>query len=247
MCRMSHLCSVVPFSLSGVDDAGRRQWLDGPPNTLLDALAQAELTSSTLDTVTAGQSSHTQLNYWSWMFTLTHLYSQTLSQSETEQRRKRRRTLMLRWTKSVWSRDQTTMTRRSTHWRICVLNSPRKLMTNNNLNVSGTLRSQRTSWEKRWQIPWRTCSSWMTWAQTRQKTLIRQMEWVLKTLHKSKHRWRIQEQAALQDPRGWFPLSQDSMNISPRAQASRRQITRLKPTHDCWDSELEHLSTSNLT
>ncbi|KAM7380007.1 hypothetical protein PAMP_003336 [Pampus punctatissimus] len=37
----------------GEEAAGRRQWVDGPPNTLLNALAQAELTSSTLDSVTA--------------------------------------------------------------------------------------------------------------------------------------------------------------------------------------------------
>ncbi|XP_028446174.1 serine/threonine-protein kinase Nek5-like [Perca flavescens] len=36
----------------GVEVAGHRQWVDGPPNTLLNALAQAELTSSTLDSET---------------------------------------------------------------------------------------------------------------------------------------------------------------------------------------------------
>uniref|UniRef100_UPI0037E7B9C2 serine/threonine-protein kinase Nek5-like n=1 Tax=Semicossyphus pulcher TaxID=241346 RepID=UPI0037E7B9C2 len=37
----------------GEEAAGRRQWVDGPPNTLLIALAEAELTSSTLDSETA--------------------------------------------------------------------------------------------------------------------------------------------------------------------------------------------------
>lgn len=34
---------------SGEEAAGRRQWVAGPPNTLLNALAQAELTTSTVD------------------------------------------------------------------------------------------------------------------------------------------------------------------------------------------------------
>ncbi|XP_040004454.1 serine/threonine-protein kinase Nek5-like isoform X2 [Xiphias gladius] len=37
----------------GEEAAGRRQWVDGPPNSLLSALAQAELTWSTLDPATA--------------------------------------------------------------------------------------------------------------------------------------------------------------------------------------------------
>ncbi|XP_061578856.1 serine/threonine-protein kinase Nek5-like [Cololabis saira] len=36
---------------TGEDVVCRRNWVDGPPNSLLDALAQAELTSSTLDSV----------------------------------------------------------------------------------------------------------------------------------------------------------------------------------------------------
>lgn len=46
-----------PHPPSGEEAAGRRQWVDGPPNTLLNALAEAELTSSTLDSETAGQTS----------------------------------------------------------------------------------------------------------------------------------------------------------------------------------------------
>ncbi|XP_047457233.1 serine/threonine-protein kinase Nek5-like [Mugil cephalus] len=38
-------------SEQGEEEAGRRHWVDGPPNTLLNALAQAQLTSSTLDSV----------------------------------------------------------------------------------------------------------------------------------------------------------------------------------------------------
>uniref|UniRef100_A0A3Q3JH73 non-specific serine/threonine protein kinase n=1 Tax=Monopterus albus TaxID=43700 RepID=A0A3Q3JH73_MONAL len=46
--------------------AGRKQWVDGPPNTLLDALAQAELISSTLDSVPAGQTTPTHCCRTNW-------------------------------------------------------------------------------------------------------------------------------------------------------------------------------------
>lgn len=121
--RRSDRCGDAALScfLSGEDDAGRRQWVGGPPNTLLNALAQAELTSSTLDTLTAGRSSHTH----------THTQGQLLepelmltlcpqTQSEAEQRRKRS-TLTWRWMKSAGSRGQTTMTRESTHWTILTI------------------------------------------------------------------------------------------------------------------------------
>ncbi|CAJ1078559.1 serine/threonine-protein kinase Nek5 isoform X1 [Xyrichtys novacula] len=39
------------------EEEGRRQWVGGPPVTLLKVLAEAELTSSTLDSVDAGQTS----------------------------------------------------------------------------------------------------------------------------------------------------------------------------------------------
>lgn len=113
--------------LSGEEDAGRRQWVNCPPNSLLKALAQAQLTSSTLDSVAAGQSSLTH-SYrvrtwvvlqgfdWKGPSLSSHwcVYSQIQGQSRTEQRRRMRGTPMWRWTKSAWSRDQMMTTRTST-------------------------------------------------------------------------------------------------------------------------------------
>ncbi|XP_034042833.1 serine/threonine-protein kinase Nek5-like [Thalassophryne amazonica] len=47
------VCSSVAEAEHGMEAAGRLQWDDGPPVTLLNALAQAELTSSTLGSITA--------------------------------------------------------------------------------------------------------------------------------------------------------------------------------------------------
>lgn len=52
------LLTDLQSSLSALTEegaAGRRRWVDTPPKSLLDALGQAELTSSTLDSPAAGQ------------------------------------------------------------------------------------------------------------------------------------------------------------------------------------------------
>ncbi|XP_029348752.1 serine/threonine-protein kinase Nek5 isoform X2 [Echeneis naucrates] len=45
---VNSVCSTAAEAERGEEGAGRRQWMDGPPRTLLRALAEAELTSSTV-------------------------------------------------------------------------------------------------------------------------------------------------------------------------------------------------------
>lgn len=54
-----HLLEYASLVCSGEEEeeeeVGRRQWVSGPPESLLDAMAQAKLTTSTVDSQSAGQ------------------------------------------------------------------------------------------------------------------------------------------------------------------------------------------------